>query len=180
MAGVPGPVFQFMLRNRASDPAEQLKNLRHRLFKYLCRLTGSLDDADELTQDVFTKAWKYEGSPNAARGEEWFFTAAKTTFLDWQRTKVQSTNIRHPRALPKSLVGGESPGDPAADKERAKQIRHAIERLKPDARLVLVLRDFEGDDLATIAEIIGCRVRAVPGRLQRARAKLRRLLSDLE
>jgi RNA polymerase sigma-70 factor (ECF subfamily) len=72
-----------------------------------------------------------------------------------------------------------NPEQAAADREVARMLTAAIDRLEPSQREVLVLRDVEGLSAPEVARIVGASVEAVKSRLHRARASVRRALLPL-
>ena len=70
----------------------------------------------------------------------------------------------------------ESPGDRLTRKEDCELVQRALADLRDDQRVILVLREMQGFDYATIAELLHTKVGTVRSRIHRARAALRHRL----
>ena len=147
------------------------------------------EDAWDLAQDGFVKAWK-----NIAnfRGQSsfytWLYRVMTNVSLDWLRKKqVQSgqefddsiglQNIATGAATaPKSVM---QPLERLEDREIRARIDSAIEKLSPDHRAVIVMREIDDMDYQEIADSLGCSIGTVMSRLFYARRKLQTLLKDV-
>lgn len=141
-----------------------------RVYGLCLRMTGDAGEAEQLTQDVFVRAWTRLGS---FRGESafgsWLYRLAVNVVLQFRRSEH-----RHGvRALLAAVPGGAVRRD-AVD-ERL-DLERAIATLPKKARLVLVLHDVEGYGQTEIAEMAGISVGTVKSQLHRARRLLRERL----
>ena len=151
------------------------------------RLTGSPEDAMELTQETFFNAWR--GLPNfhaESKFSTWLYRLATNAAIDFLRRE------RRRRALPVvPLVADEEDDraldipdrrlDPQGEVERRElqaAIRRGLERLSPEHRQVLVLREFTGLSYAEIAQVLHLEEGTVKSRIARARLALRKLLLE--
>lgn len=133
-----------------------------RIFNYLLRLVGDREDALDLSQDVFLKAYQNLGKlEDAERFAGWLF------------------RIAHNEAY--SLLRRRRPeGDPVAETSRGSQsyrmypvelslaVRAALKRLTPDQREAVVLKIYEGLKFDEMAEVLDCPVSTVKSRLYTA------------
>jgi len=143
-----------------------------RVYALCLRLSGDPARADELTQDVFVRAWE---KLDTFRGESQFGTwlhrlAVNVVLTDrrssWRRDR-HVTAVEDPAAL-------ERPRDlPLVD---AMDLERAIAALPPGARTVFVLHDVEGYRHDEIAEMGGIAVGTSKAQLFRARRLLREML----
>ena len=165
---------------------------RHRreLQVHCYRLTGSLHDAEDLTQETFLRAWR---SRDSFRGEgtlrAWLYRIATNTCLDALRTKSRPALERPPEATgdfevpwlqpyPDELLEGLAAPD--ADPESAVVSKEtielafiaAIQQLTAAQRAVLILRDVLGWRAKDTASLLDTSVASVNSSLQRARAGL--------
>ncbi len=147
------------------------------------------EDAWDLAQDGFVKAWK---SLANFRGQSAFFTwlyrIMTNVSLDWLRKKHirggqefdDTIGLRRiePTAAtaPKRVM---EPSERIADAELRTRIDAAIEKLSPEHRAVIVLREIEGLEYQEIADAIGCSSGTVMSRLFYARKKLQSQLQDI-
>jgi RNA polymerase sigma-70 factor (ECF subfamily) len=144
-----------------------------RVYALCLRLEGERGRAEELTQDVFVRAWDHLGS---FRGESAFGTwlhrlAVNVVLSDrrsaWRRSKHEITH-EDPDALP--VATREAPAGLALDLEQA------LAALPPGARTILVLHDIEGYRHDEIATLTGVTVGTSKSQLFRARRLMREAL----
>jgi RNA polymerase sigma-70 factor (ECF subfamily) len=130
-----------------------------------CAHLAGTDAADDLTQEVYLRAWR---AMRSFRGE----SSAKTWILTIARRTASEEQRRRARRWP--LGGGqiESSQDPAGGVELAQ----LLGGLDPDRRIALVLTQLIGLSYEEAAQVCGCAVGTVRSRVARAR---RDLLAEL-
>jgi RNA polymerase sigma-70 factor (ECF subfamily) len=146
----------------------------HSLARYM---TGADSDADDLVQDTFARAFAaerhFEGNLKA-----WLFRILRNAFIDGYRRRRQGPfEATREEVEPPS----EAPGDSLSPGRRVapRDIEAAMMALPEEGRTAILL-DLEGLTENESAAVLGCAVGTVKSRLSRARALLRRLLSDYE
>ena len=142
-----------------------------RIHSLTRRMLGSDGDPDELTQDIFVRAWERLGT---YRGEAafgtWLHRLAVNAILNWRRSEA-SARGRIDDGVDAELVEGvRSGGGEGLDLEGA------IQRLPPGARQVFVLHDVQGFKHEEIATMMGVTPGTSKAQLHRARTLLRALL----
>lgn len=151
------------------------------LYNYALRMTANPDDANDLVQETFLKAYrfwdKYEKGTNI---RAWLFRIMKNSYINRYRreTKEPETvdyndiqnfynTIRYessdPNDLQEKIFGGLLEDD----------VARAIESLPEDFRTVVILCDIEGLSYEEIAEFVDCPIGTVRSRLHRGRKILR-------
>ena len=146
---------------------------RRRVFSLTARICGR-DDAEELTQEVFYKAFRaLDRFRGDAQLSTWLYRLAVNAALS-HATRIQARARRvSSEALLDTLPAAEAPqGDPRL-RER---LTAALALLPAGYRAVLVLHDVEGLQHEEIGQILGCRVGTSKSQLHKARAKMRALL----
>jgi RNA polymerase sigma-70 factor (ECF subfamily) len=144
------------------------------LYRYAYRLTGSTADAEDLTQEAFLTAQaRWEQLRDETRARSWLFTIARNAWLKQKRG---------PAGLPTfSLNDAVEPVDlhdePDIDQE---QLQSLLNDLPEDFRSPLVLFYFGEFSYREIAEQMGVPIGTVMSRLSRARAWLRRRLTEAD
>lgn len=136
---------------------------RQGVFRYLCRVVGRPDTAQDLTQEVFlrvTRARVPDADPSGHRA--WVFKIARNLVLNHVRD-----GIRRGEAAP--LLDSAAP----ATQELALALKQAVGALADIDRDVFLLRESAGLNYAEIAEACDLTVEAVRARLKRAREQLR-------
>jgi RNA polymerase sigma-70 factor (ECF subfamily) len=153
----------------------------NRVFSLCARMCGDRDHAEELTQDVFVRAW--EKLPQF-RGESafgtWIHRVAVNVVLNDRKTAGRERS----RAAPDHDAGPDETEDPEARFGGRDAPRHAdrldieaaIAQLPPGARKVFVLHDVEGYKHEEIAEMLGVTSGGTKAQLHRARMLLREAL----
>jgi RNA polymerase sigma-70 factor (ECF subfamily) len=141
------------------------------LFNFLLRRTSSAEDAEEIAQDAFVRAWQKIDSYDARwKFSTWLFTLAR---------RLAATRMRSSAALTQgndALAGVSVHADPGLDLTRTEEranLWSIVDRvLDADARSALWLRYAEDLTVAEIAEVLGRSSVSVRVMLFRARAKL--------
>jgi RNA polymerase sigma-70 factor (ECF subfamily) len=174
--------------------ASALELHRRELHVHCYRMLGSLDDADDLVQETFLRAWRARTSFGADGRTElraWLYRIATNACLDVLRR-------RPARVLPPDVGGPVDPTAPVpepvdlpwlqpyptlADEVVARETIElafiaAIQHLPVTQRAVLLLRDVLGWSARDAAELLELTVAAINSALQRARATLRDRLGD--
>lgn len=176
------------LLQRGDDAAleQALALLQNTVFSFSMRVCGQREDAEDTMQEVLLKSVphlpKFD-SPKALI--VWLYKVAKNRCLmSRRRSKFapkQDLSLEELMPNRKELeqLGGEGSINPEAfaiRSEEASRLRDAIQKLPPQYRIVLVLRDMEGLTDEEVAEITGLRSGTVRVRLHRARLFVRKEL----
>jgi RNA polymerase sigma-70 factor, ECF subfamily len=188
----PAVEDQFIERLKRSDPAafEKLVNERSgEIYGLLYRLTENTEEARDLTQETFLRAFQSIGQ---FRGESdlrtWIYriaiNQARNRWRWWRRRHRDSTvsidaaDAAGNSALMAQLRSGNSsnPEHGALAHERERALRKALSGLRRVYREAVVLRDIEGFSYEEIAVALDISVGTVKSRLARGRQELRRKL----
>ena len=144
------------------------------LLRYLRRLTGSRQQAEDLTQETFLKLHVQlteSAPPDNVRA--WLFRVATNLARDRQKSQIRSL-VRELAHAPSNL-----PVDFRAQVEQRQQVSRTLARLTPRMRQVLLLHA-EGFRYREIAEIAGIEMGYVGVLLQRARAEFRKVYEEID
>jgi RNA polymerase sigma-70 factor (ECF subfamily) len=158
-----------------------------RLFNTVYRLVGSAEDARDLVQETFVKAYEnLEGFRSSSSLYTWLFRIAVNTSLSHRRKRKWLQVGGMPNADGDSLSAAEMPDAAAPDPsdsleavETERAVQQALDSLDEEQRTVVVLRDIQQCDYQEIAEILGVPPGTVKSRLHRARLALREKLQRL-
>lgn len=152
--------------------AALVRRHQDRVFRFILRMLDKRDEAMELTQDVFLKAWQAlpDWQPKA-RFSTWLLQIARNAALDQlrRRSLVQFT------ALDEGMeIADGAPGPEAryASRQRQQQLDEALHRIAPEHREILLLREVEALSYGELASVLGIAEGTVKSRLARARAAL--------
>jgi RNA polymerase sigma-70 factor (ECF subfamily) len=166
-------------RARSQDPqafGELVHRYQDRLLRSINRMVGGKLEAEDIVQDTFYKAFLHL---NRFRLEcsfyTWLFGIARNSTISLQRKKrpAQMPRTRSTGACHEPCDTGISPEHHMLLAEQQHQVRVALERLPDILRTVLILRECEGFDYATIAHMLQIEIGTVRSRLHRARQALR-------
>ena len=157
---------------------------RERIHAQAFNLTRNADDAYDLCQETFVKAWK---SLKNFRGQSsfytWLYRITTNLGIDLIRSKEKNPTTAFDDALEKEeteenkpFARQDLPSDQLLRKELSQAIDAAIAKLTPEHREVILLREFEALDYREIAHTVGCSIGTVMSRLHYARANLQKLL----
>lgn len=133
-----------------------------RVFNYLYRLVGNRDDAMDLSQDVFLKAYQsLRKLEDPARFGAWLFRIAHNEAYSLLRK-------RRPEAELKGEPGAGEWSAKLAPVEVSLAVDAALRRLSEDQREAVVLKVYQGFKFEEMAEILACPVSTVKSRLYTA------------
>lgn len=143
------------------------------------RLTGNAADADEALQEAFLRAWRK--APDWRANDEDDATASFSTWLIRVLVNLCIDRRRRPQNLPLEVAGdppdtGRNAEGRLADREVARSVRAAIDRLPDRQRVALLLCHFDGISNAEAAASLDVSVKALEALLVRARRSLRAML----
>jgi RNA polymerase sigma-70 factor (ECF subfamily) len=180
MTGTPdaGVLHAAQLVRQASggdlDAFEELvRRLQRRVYGFACHHLRDLDEANDLTQEIFVKLYRNLGRYDAARPfEPWFWKLAANTSINYRRKRVPvPTDQQFDRS-----AGGADPQlqqhDPA--------LIDALAELDPSYRLPVLLHYYADLSVEQVGQSLGLSVPAIKSRLHRARALLRNSLAEAE
>ncbi len=141
------------------------------IYRFLRHLTGSKEEAEDLTQQTFLRAWealpRYRGEASLAT---WLHAIAYHEYTHWFRSRREWV----------SLDESEEFCDEQIDKNlEAVLVRWAISRLSPEHREAFVLHYVQGFSVSEIARILRIPAGTVKSRLFFARRRLQTLLSEV-
>lgn len=153
-----------------------------RVYGLCYRFTGSSAEAQDLTQDVFLRVFRTLPSFRAAEGAfgTWLARLTRNLLIDHYRRTRQD---RVTDSIEDQLMGLEEHTDSSARPERvlagretSEILQAALQKLSPDLRETVILRDLQDMEYREIALILKIPEGTVKSRLNRGRAELARIL----
>jgi len=146
------------------------------VFTIVLRYVKSREDAEEVAQDVFIKAYRSLGSfKGDAKFSTWLYTVTTTTsisFLRKKRMAVQSLDNENVFELADNVDSGMT-ANQIEQKSRVNMVNEAIKMLSPDDAQIITLFYKGEQTLEEIAQIVGKEPNAVKVQLHRARGRLK-------
>ena len=176
MSGVDD--WTLVARARAGDTeafAELVRRYQRPVMQFCLRMVGSAQDAEEIAQDTFVRVYRHlhRLEPRAKFSTLLFGIARNLTLNFLRDAKRRGRGVTDPIDTQPPL------GDETQRPDRAARLREieatlmrAIQRLSPEHREVLVLRELNGMNYEGIARVVKCRKGTVKSRLARAREQL--------
>ena len=156
--------------------AELVEKYRNYVFTIVLRYVKSREDAEEVSQDVFVKAYRsladFKGT---AKFSTWLYTVTTTTcitFLRKKKLEVQSLDNERVFASADNIDSGMS-ANQVEQKAKVNMVNEAIKMLNPDDAQVLTLFYKGEQSLEEIAHVMGKEPNAVKVQLHRARTRLK-------
>lgn len=174
LARAPDPVSQTVRLAQGGDlRAFEALYREHsgRIHALSLRMCGDPSLAEDLTQEVFVRAWE---RLDTYQGEAAFGTWLHRLAVNVMLTDRRASTRRLARVEPVAELEGPAPERPAG---AGFDLVRALDALPTKARQVFVLREVEGLDHAEIADAMGTSVGTAKSQLHRARDLLRRFLT---
>jgi RNA polymerase sigma-70 factor (ECF subfamily) len=154
------------------------------LYGYAMVLTRSRADAEDLVQEAYVRALEaMHRLREDSNIKGWLFTILRNLWLNELRKRKSGprvvVEIDGEENAADSLVSNfKDSHEILVSNENAERVREAIDQLPVEFREIILLREFEELSYQEIADVIGCPAGTVMSRLGRARAKLRKILTD--
>jgi RNA polymerase sigma-70 factor (ECF subfamily) len=169
---------------------EEIVQRYHRRIYNICyRFAGSPEDAQDLTQEVFIKMYRTLNSYDLGRGAfmTWVTTVTRNLLVDHFRKSKQdrmtdsldTVASEHEDAMPLSeqIPDKAAPPDSGVQSRETREAVHrALQKLSPELREAVILRDLQDMDYREIAGVLRVPEGTVKSRINRGRAELARLL----
>ena len=133
------------------------------LRRYVRRCVGDPKAVEDIVQEVFLQLWQHPNGFNPARGSirAYLFGIAARRSADWWRRRPPETAL--------------NPDCPAGQHGTSLLVEDALEKLDPDSRSLIWLREVEGYSYQELAQMLAIPVGTVRSRLFAARERLRRV-----
>jgi RNA polymerase sigma factor (sigma-70 family) len=168
---------------------EIVQRYNRRIYNICYRFAGSADDAQDLTQEVFIKMYRMISSYDAERAAfmTWVTTITRNLLVDhFRKTKqdrvtesLDGPSSEYEDAMPLSdriPDKGAPPDARVQSREAGETVHRALQKLSPELREAVILRDLQDMDYREIAAVLRVPEGTVKSRINRGRAELARLL----
>jgi RNA polymerase sigma-70 factor, ECF subfamily len=155
------------------------------LYNMALRMVGQPDDAADITQEAFLRAWEKLRTLREAPFKSWLFQIAANLCYDhFRRGRRFGVMPDEDQTSPKAsnVVGlGIATPDPQEQTEanaRTRLVRDSIQALDDDMRIAIVLRDVNGMTYEEIAAVLRVPLGTVKSRIARARTQVQERLQQ--
>jgi len=169
-----------------------VRQQNRRIYNICYRFTGSASDAEDLTQEVFIRLYRTMSSfePDKGSFNTWLTTLTRNMLVDhFRRTRQErltdsidaapAADENSPTLAERIEDAAPSPQVRVASKETQKMVQQALQKVSPDLREAVILRDLQDMDYKEIAVALRVPEGTVKSRINRGRAELARLLSRI-
>jgi RNA polymerase sigma-70 factor, ECF subfamily len=160
-----------------------VKTHTRRVYSICYRFIGKDSEAQDLTQEVFLRLFRTLKSFRAGEGSftVWLSRMTRNLLIDnYRRTRQERITDSIEEQLPmleeRSIGTGSRADGILAGREASELLQGALQRLSPELRETVILRDLEEMEYKEIAETLGVPEGTVKSRLNRGRAELARIL----
>lgn len=166
-------LLEQVLKGQTGAYGEIFARHRAKAFALAFQYVRNHEDAKDVVQDAFIKAYKNLARFDRARAfGPWLLTIVRNLSIDSIRRRQRAAVQELPVTLP----------DTRAKKADSTVLRHevwaALEKLSPDHREIIFLKDYQGHSYVEIAEILGIPLGTVMSRLHHARRNLVGVLKE--
>ena len=169
------------------DAFEQLVlDNQNKVYSLAVRLVGDREEAADLAQEAFLKAWQglssFQGESSFST---WIYRLTTNVCIDYLRRKKRRQEVEPAVSLDDEDSGWAEPADAGQDPqrkleeaERSRALSRGLERLPEHQRQVLVMRELSGLSYQEIGAATGLDLGTVKSRIARARLALRKILLE--
>ncbi len=169
--------------------AARVEPHRRELHVHCYRMLASFDDAEEMVQETFLRAWRGRSTyAGRATLRAWLYRIATNACLDLLERRPKAVNAGgevawlqpYPDELLDAVASDEAGPEAAAVARETIELTYlvAVQHLPPRSRAVLITRDVLGWRAKDVAELLGITVAAVNSHLQRARSAVKEHLPE--
>jgi RNA polymerase sigma-70 factor (ECF subfamily) len=186
----PGASDESLIRASLGGDEQAFRGLmeryKNRAYHVAVGITGDPDDALDVVQEAFVKAYySLKDFRFGANFYTWFYRLLVNQAIDrWRKSSRSQTVPLDEKWLseevspPESVVYPRTPEDLARNRQLSESLARAIADLPEYHRAVIMLREVDGLSYEEIAKVLHCSVGTVMSRLHYARAKLKEALKE--
>lgn len=176
--GHEAEIVELARRGDESAYGQLVRAYHRRVFHFIRGMVKNNEDAEDLAQDVFVKAYfNLRSLKNNASFKSWLFRIAYNVTLDFIRKKKPQV-VDTEDSIRETFVDVGNPKAELTREHTRKHVRKCLDMLNDQQRNVLVLCDLEGMSYQEIADSLSIPFGTVQSRIFYARKKLRELLES--
>lgn len=157
---------------------EKMESIKNELYSFAYRLMGNREDAEDLLQESYFKAYKYfHQLRDTKKFKEWVFQITANQFRNQikkkKRERTYFVDDFSAVVNDKPQENVENPDKIFDEADLSDKVREAIDNLHPKMKTALVLFELQGFNIEEVANILGISPGTVKSRLHYARKRLR-------
>ncbi|KZE52255.1 RNA polymerase subunit sigma-24 [Brevibacillus parabrevis] len=154
--------------------SEWFAQYQHPLYRYLYRMCGSREIAEELLQETFYRAMLSLSIQDARQARAWLYKVARNLYIDWLRKKTsEKSMLENLRRLFSPSSRSYEPEAVYRQKEDKERVEWILQQLPERMRTILYLRQVEEFSYQELAATLDMSMDQVKVTLHRARKKFR-------
>ena len=176
-------IIRSVLRGNVNDFEKLVTAYEKNVYNIALRMVGDPDDAADMTQETFIKAYRALSSFRGdSKFSSWLYRIASNVCLDFLRSRSRhpqvslSTVDEDDRATFELPDMRQNPEEQLMKKLGMEAVHRGLEQLPEQQRQILVLRELGGLSYAELAQTLGLEEGTVKSRIFRARKRLCALL----
>jgi RNA polymerase sigma-70 factor (ECF subfamily) len=135
-------------------------------------LTRNEQDAQDVVQESYLRAFRFFDSYKGGDGKSWLLAVVRNTCFTWLRHEKRSSNEPFDEVTHSANVGEPNQEDSLVEASKMRVLRSCIEMLPPGFREVIVMRELEEMSYRQISDVACLPMGTVMSRLSRARKRL--------
>jgi RNA polymerase sigma-70 factor (ECF subfamily) len=180
---------ELVRRCRAGDGVaweEIVSSFSRRIFNLAYRFTSSVEAAEDLTQEVFVRIYKTLDQYDAKQGDlaNWLMRLARNLIIDDYRHRQRNPQNTYADDVEEHTFHLRAVGTSAQKdierRELCAQVQEGIDKLPPDLRTCVILRDIEELSYLEIVEVLKIPEGTVKSRINRGRIELAKILRRMK
>ena len=163
-----------------------LRAYTRKIYNLCYRFTGRVEEAEDVTQEVFIKVFQTLKTYQSAQGSfaTWLNRVARNHLVDhYRRARKDRVTSSLEDELPEAEQKPSEQMEPTGgveSRERREVLQQALHKLSPDLREAVILRDLHDLDYEEIAQVLNVPQGTVKSRINRGRLELGRVLKRME
>lgn len=150
------------------------------IFRYLYKLTGGKEQAEDLTQETFFRAFQSLDSYSGERVRPWLFKVAYHAFVDWQRKQKRYGFFPFDEGIERPDSETDRPEHALLEKEAWGMFETLLDRLPDKQKQAFLLYYRHSFSYAEISQVLGITVADVKISLYRGRRHMRKMWGELD
>jgi RNA polymerase sigma-70 factor (ECF subfamily) len=141
-------------------------------------LTHNDTDAEDVVQEAYLRAFRHFDSFRGGDGRPWLLAIVRNTCYTWlQRNRTFDFQVSVDEETTENIETDSNPETLLLREANTLMVRQAVEKLPPEFREVIVLRELEELSYKQISEVVDVPIGTVMSRLARARKRLHRIIT---
>jgi RNA polymerase sigma-70 factor, ECF subfamily len=175
-------LLELALQGDGASFGELSERWRRKIFSFVCRYVGNAEEAEDLTQDTFAKAFQnLDRLADPARFSSWLYKIALNECRMRFRKKKNHSHVSladEDEAEGIDIVDGITPENRLRDKEVGLALRQAVEALPEEQREVILMKEYQNLKFQEISDITNVPLSTVKSRMYLGLKTLRRLMEN--